>query len=271
MNLFSVFSSPAARRQRGASMVESLTATFVMSLVVVSTLGLVSIGNKTVDRRTRENGFTGVGRATLDELLREVRAGNQIMKSFTINGTTVTTNATTLLVEGPGIDPSSQQGIIPGTYDVCAFIYDPQAKTIRESTVIGTGSVRARRRDLILARNVSRVEIIYRVREAIITSTGQKTFTLSARPTQTPRVYVNGALRTSGWWYFGGSTPAVVFNDSPGANADVQIQYPIDPTRNGGSDLAYVTTIIYTATMSEGAAKGTVTLSGTARLRNSRI
>jgi hypothetical protein len=252
-------------------LVETLTATFVMSLVLVSTLGLTSISSKTVDRRTRENGFTGVGRATLDEILREVRAGNQIMRTCIVNGTTVTTNATNFLVEGPGIDPSSQQGIIPGTYDVCAFLYDPQAKTLRESTVIGSGSKRAKRRDLILARNVSRVEIIYRVREAMLTTTGQRVFTLSAVPTATPLVFVDGIRKTTGWTYSGGSTPTVTFQTSPGANADVQFQYAIDPTRNNGSDLAYVTMIIYTATMSEGAAKGTITLSGTARLRNSRI
>jgi prepilin-type N-terminal cleavage/methylation domain-containing protein len=269
--------SRAAQRRRGFTLLETMTSVAVMSTVVVGTMGMFSMGAKTADKRIRENGFTGLGRATMDEVLRETRAGDQILRTFTLNGTSVTSNATTLVVEGPGIDPASQQGILPGVYDVCAFIYDPQAKTIRESTLVGSGSKRASRRDLILARNVQSVEIIYRVRDAVLATGGQKTFVLSAYPSNsTPTVFVNGIAQTSGFTYTPagsseGNKPSVTFTAAPGDKADVQFQYTIDPTRNGGADLPYVTTIAYTATMSEGSAPGTITLSGTARLRNSRL
>lgn len=257
------------RAQRGSTLIEMMMTVFVIALVTSAILGLTSTANRTADRRVREESMGGFARASLDEMLKELRAADQIFVSRTIAGTNYATTASNLVLEAPGFDPASTQGILPGIYDVVAFTFDATARTLSETTFVDTGSRRPARSNFVIARNVQSVAYTYRVREQFV-SKGVASFVMSTPTASTPVAYVDGRLAAGSYV---ASTRTFTLSSTPASGKDVQFLYAINPTANSGAGLAFVNSVDVTLVLSEMDGRRitrTVTMSGNARLRNQR-
>lgn len=266
---------PRRRGCRGLTLPEVMISTFIMFVVSAAVIQLTMTGNAAVARQSREKGLEGHARSALDEMLREVRAADQIFISRGINGVTYMTDSQNLVFEAPGFNPGSTMGILPGIYDVVALRYNAQNRTLTETTFVDTGSQRPRRSQTVLARNVESVTYTYRVRDLFTGNGAQTIFPLNARSTGTPRVYINGQRVTTGFSYSNGTIPGkVTFSVAPALDADVQFLYEVDPTHDSGKWLAYVNGVDVAIIMSQvsgGRRLGNpVKLSGNARMRNQR-
>ncbi len=271
------------RAPRGVALMELLITTFVLALVTVLVLGLVTTATRTADRRTRESGMGASARMSLDEMLRELRAADQILAARTIGATTYTTTATPriadpddvrgpgvvdLVLQAPGYDPASAQGLLPGVRDVVAFRYDRATGTLSQTTLVGAGSRRPQRTNFVIARQVERVRYTYRVCDQLTADGTRNRFPLSARAEGTPAAYVDGrrvdvSLVSS----------EAVLNDTPADGADVQFHYTVSPAADSGIWLSQVNGVDVELGLSERdgrAVTRTIRLAGGARLRNKR-
>ncbi len=76
-----------------------------------------------------------------DHLVESIRNANQIVPSYTINGTEYTTDFDTIVIRIPSIDGSNT--IINNVYDYQVFFRDPgDATLLRTDLVAGAGSTR---------------------------------------------------------------------------------------------------------------------------------
>jgi hypothetical protein len=247
---------------------------FVFLLVTTAVLAFVSTGAATADRRTREATMGSQARASLDEMLRELRAAKQIRRTSVVNGKTYATDARNIVFETPSHTNST--GIIADKYDVVAFVYDAAAGTLTETTFVNTGSQRPSRQAMVIARNVADAAYTYRVREQFRITSPQTSFALKTTSGTRPVAYVNGAPAevTSG-----ANTNGVTLASStalqsaaPGAPVDIQVLYTVDPAANS-TGITHVNGVDVKLTLSEKDGRAitrTVTLAGNARLRNQR-
>lgn len=261
------------RRQRGAALIEMLITVFVILLTTSVVLSLAVTAGRVSDRQARQFTLAANARTGLDEMLRELRASDQILIQRTLNGVVCATDSSNLVFEAPGYDPGSQRGILPGIFDLVAFQYNRAARTITQTTFVDTGSRRPQRAGLVIARNVERVVYAFEVREVFSAAGGVAAFPLSARALTSgglPVAYVNGAATGS---VYNALTKTVTLAAAPAAGALVQILYAVDPGDNNGAWLAFVNSVSITLTLSQPDGRSitrTITLGGAARLRNQR-
>ena len=271
MRRFPLF--PIRRRaQGGMGLIDVMAGLFIVSLITTLMLSLTAATSRSADRRTLENRMGATARTTLDEMLREIRAADQVLPEFTISGTKYKSDNTQIVVQAPGYDPASARVLLPGINDVVAFQYDASSKTLTETTLVGTGSKRPQRNRLRLAQRVESADFSYYVRDQF-TAAGSNTFVLNARPEDSSKikVYVNGVAGT--YTYIPSLPTGTVQVNSPSlaSGADVQFVYEASPTMSGGAWLPEVSRVDVTLTLSDIDGRRitrTTTLTGSARIRN---
>jgi hypothetical protein len=257
------------RGQAGISLIEALVTAFIGTLVLTGTVTCMVGVASSADRAQTYGVLQARSQKASDELLYELRGASQVLASRTINGVTYTTGASSVVFSAPGLSISSgTPDILTSVTDYFAFAYSPDTKILYQSISPGTGSVRPTRTAMALAKKVNSVAFTYQVREQFTASTaGTFSKVLTYTATGTPMAYVDGQNRTC--TYTSGTNTASVSSVTLGQ--DVEFVYPVSPTNTAA--LAKVSRIDATITTSDvsGANKTrTVTLSGTARLRNVR-
>jgi hypothetical protein len=257
------------RAQAGASLLETLFTVFIGTLILGGTVACMVGAASSADRAQTFGGLQTQGRKATDELLYELRGASAVLASQTLAATAYTTSASTIVFSGPGLtlDASSNPDVLSAITDYYAFSYDSNGTTLYETIVPGTGSVRPTRTRMVMAKNVSAFSLTYKVRDQYkATSTGSYSHALLYAATATPTAYVNGAMTTC---TLSGQTATI---SSVTSGADVEFVYPVSPTNT--SALASVTQVDATITMQQVSGKAitrTITLNGTARLRNVRL
>ncbi len=260
------------RPRRGAALIETLMAIFVLSLLTTFLLSLGSLAGRTADRGLLETGMQARGRIALDEMLREVRAADQILVNRTISGQNVATGPSDLVLQAPGFNPAAGSGaqVLLAVKDAVAFRYDAAGRRFTETTVVAAGSRRPVRTALVLADNVQSVAFTYFARDAATADGATSVYTVEALPVAAPTAYVNGATAACTWT---AGTNTVTLAARPAAGADVQFLYAVDPQASSGAALRYVSRVDVVLTLSQTdgrAVRRTVTLAGSAGPRNSR-
>lgn len=244
-----------------------LSATLLLSSVVViltCTRGFYNASQSGVLSRSTRQG--------MEELLYQVRSGNNVIGSATIGGTTYTSSNTCAVLAAPGYSPSQNSLVLSGVTDYIAIGYNSNAKTVYESVSTGNGSQRPSQSGHVIARNVTGFEVSYFVREwksYTFSSSGSTiSYTLSATPLATPTCYVNGVTTNVSW-----SSGKTVTISKPNASAVVQFSYQVSPTGGSGADIGYVSLVRLRMTCQNTSATNvtkTQTLTGIGRLRNNR-
>jgi type II secretory pathway pseudopilin PulG len=259
----------ALRGRRGVALMELMITALILSLVTAVILGLVTMATRIANRRTQEGAMGSSARTSLDEVLQELRAANQILLSRTLGGKTYTSAGSDIVFQAPGYDPLSAQGILPGIYDVVAFRYDPAAQVLTETAFPGAGSKRPQRTLFVIARQVRSVRYVYRVRDHFIADGNNPAparFELNAPPEEAPTAYVDGRRVGARME----SARRAVLDDAPPDGADVQFLYTVRPAADS---LPHVSGVDVELTLSEEGGRAlsrTLTLAGSARLRNQR-
>ncbi len=263
-------SFPRHRARCGATLIDMLAGLFVLGLVSTMMLGLTSATSRTTDRRNTENNLGIQARTAMDEVLREVRSGDEIIAGIDIGANKFKTTDDQITIHAPGFDPASTRVLLPGVFDLVNLEHDSANRTLVQTTVVGVGSKRPVRKDFVLAKNVEDVVFTYYVRDRF-EGTGTATFVLNARPSDTSAVkaYVNGAPATV--TYIPSSpTGTVSISPAPPSGVDVQCVYTVSHNQSGGAWLGMVSRVDVTLTFSDmaGLATRTVTLTGSGRVRN---
>nr|CAA9235661.1 hypothetical protein AVDCRST_MAG63-1184 [uncultured Armatimonadetes bacterium] len=263
------------RRQRGATLIEVLTVVFILGLSTTVLLGLISTTARTADRRTLEDTMNARARTSVDEILLETRAAEQILASRVIGGTTYQTNDSDIVLLAPPFDPA--QGIVTGTYDVIAFNFDPDARTVTETTQRQNPlSKRPSRTNHVIARQVESVRYTYRVRDQFTGDGTRNWFVLRTQAREArPSVFLNGSLVPPAEIGYSSATRTITLSSRSASSLDgqdVQVLYSVDPAANAAG-LAKVNGVDVAVTLSEvdgRRIRRTFRLGGNARLRNQR-
>jgi len=258
------------RAQHGATLVEALVTAFIGTLILTGTAACMIAASSTADRVQTLGGLQMKAQRATDEMLYQLRGGSQVLTSQTLAGTSYTTSANDIVISSPGLstDYNGFPDILTAVTDYFAYDYDADQKKLYETIVPGTGSNRPARTRMVLAKEVTAVTFTYRVREQVRNlSSGSYSKVLAYTATATPTAYVNGAKQTCS---YNTSTRTATISSVP-LGADVEFVYPVSPSDT--SALAKVTQVDATVTLAETSGRSvtrTVTLSGTARLRNMR-
>jgi len=271
------------RRSAAVSVVEVLTSSFVLTLLLGATLAVSNSVARSADRNQIDTRMVGDARLALDEVLYQLRSASLVLPSQTLVGNSYTTAADgkTFVLSAPGYDPASSTMLLADVTDYIAIQYDSTSKVLTETVVAGAGSKRPGRIRKLLVRNLGGFSCTFRARDrATATATGTQAFALKAPLASgaTPAVFVDGvatasSLSSSGTY---GSVLVPILT----AGADVQIVYDVDPTRfatatasiSTDSDkpaLEAVVKMQFSETDSRGNPR-TLSLDGAARLRNRR-
>lgn len=246
-------------------------AVWLLGLITAFMLALSGAASRTVDRNAVETTIGARARTSFDEILRELRAGRQVLASAAANGATVWSSDTDIVFQAPAYDPASP-AVLLATNDVVAFDYDSQAKTITETVVRTAGSRRPARAGLVIARNVESVAYTYYAQDQFAGDGATTTFTLNAKAKTgtTPTLYVNGVAAPC---VYVPLTRQATLASAPAKDADVQFLYLLDPAQDSGAWLPQTDRVDATLTLSNSDGRRItrrVTLSGNARLRNRR-
>lgn len=256
-------------RSRGAAVSELISTFFVTALIMALAANLLTLVNKTAARQRTEAPLSAAAALSINEVTAQLRGGDQVMASQTLNGTTYTTSTSSLVVRAPSFNPATAAVKLSGINDYLVFSYDSSTKQLTETVVPGVGSVRTARTGMVLGKNVTNVSFAYRARDqyktllpGIYTPPAPG---LSGTPTAAPTAVVNGVITPCTFSALSPRFPTVM---AP-AGADVEFMYSINPAVS--ADLACVSEINAAFTLSNTDATGvtrTVIMPGAVRLRN---
>jgi Tfp pilus assembly protein PilW len=261
--------NPRARRRRGLTLIEVMIAGTIFLMVLTAILSFCAGVARATDRRQVEAALADAGRRATDEVLLQARAATRVLPSQSLNGVPFATSGTGVVFAAPGYDAAAAGVILPAVTDAVAVSYDAPGRALRETIVPGAGSARPARTGFTIAENVSGVAFRYHVREQF-KSAGLTTYTLKAAALAAPAAYVAGRSVPCTW---NAAAPGAVTVASAPVGSDVQFVYVVSPTTNSGAALQHVNLVEVTLTLSDTdgrSAVRTVTLSGSARLRNQR-
>lgn len=216
--------SLSRRRYRGVSLVETMVAVTVFSILMVTmTAGLRALALG-ASQQVTDTGMGFDARRGVDEMLAQMRYASGVVAFHTSPTKTYTTNGSTIVMQAAGYDPAAVSIILPGVTDYIIFEHDAVKKEIRETVIAGVGSKRVARSRYLLAKNVESIALTYRVRDQFEKPISGVLPALSAKAVSAPSVTVNGES-SSGAWALG--SPSQIQVSAGASGADVQVLYPV--------------------------------------------
>lgn len=264
------------RRQQGATLIETLIAIVIIALFMMSVFNVVVGTGRASASYELTSSLSRYSRTAIDEVLFQTRGGDSLLSTAVLNGKRIYTSATTAIVRLPAFHPNSSDPFLNNAWDIVAFEYDPNTRTLYETIQPANGSTRPARTRYPIARNVRSLEFTYRARQNYKAITlGVQAFALGAPLAST----VNSALglTSSSAQVFVDGVPtafesllgnSVITAKAPLGGA-VQIIYPVAPWLDGGASLPFVDSIRVSLTLEDPTTtKGSVSLQADSTLRN---
>lgn len=276
------------RREAGVSITEAIVSLAIATLVLTGVFMVTANVATSNDRRATRQPLEDNARASLDEMISQLRAGYNVSAApITVGTKILTTGPNCIVFTAPAFNPS-QSGIF-STYsttqdsdmpnlDTISFNLDTASGKLYETIQTYAGSARPQRNQFVAARNVSAFSYAFRVTEVYLSNNKSPlTWTHAMNSawlgTNNPvcTITVNGADVTSSCNVTYNASTHSATAQLPQGNATLVFRYPVDPSN--ATAYPNVTEIIPSLTFQAKDSRQnsqSVTFSGVARLRNER-
>lgn len=243
----------------GFTLIETIAAAFIMSILVILMLTIYVAGTQNYYRQdvmATINNAIGIGS---EYITADLMSAKSIVSQYGSN----TTSSSIVVIKAPAYNNT---GIISNTFDYIS--YKASGGKLLRSIASG-GGLRQSETNRVIANNISGLTFTYKCFTRFQGDGSTKTFTVTHTWTSNPLVTVNGNIATSGY-ALGTDGRSVVFAVAPSSGTIIDVLYPISPA--DPSSVADVQTVEFriTSQMPYQGSTRTGQLDSSVRLRNKR-